>query len=87
MSSYILQCIRRHPSLEDVTLHWKCSVNLIKVFLFGIKDKLNMYMFTLTLLNAHVSVLLSMKLLKSIDLLRMFLYILGEYCSKGVIAC
>ena len=23
-------------------MDWKCSVNLMKVFLFGIKDKLNM---------------------------------------------
>ena len=37
---YTLVCWS-HRSLEDVTLD-SCDVNLVKVFLFGIKDKLNM---------------------------------------------
>ena len=61
-------------------------MNLLKVFLFGIKDKLNMKKVNVNLSECSCKCIV-IKILKFIDLLRTFLYILGEYCSKVVITC
>ena len=61
-------------------------MNLMKVFLFGIKDKLNMKKVNVAFTKCSCKCIV-IKILKSTDLLRMFLYILGEYCSKVVITC
>ena len=67
-----------------MTLDWQCSVNLIKLFLFGIKDKLNMKKVNVEFSDCSCKCVV-IKIFKSIDLLLMFVYILGEYCSKVVI--
>ena len=51
-------------------------MNLIKVFLFGIKDRLNMKKVNVDFGKCSGKCIV-IKLLKSIDLLRMFLYISG----------
>ena len=61
-------------------------MNLMKVFLFGIKDKLNMKKINVNFGKCSGKCIV-IKIFKSIDVLRMFLYILGEYCSKVVITC
>ena len=61
-------------------------MNLMKVFLFGIKDKLNMKKVNVDF-SEYSSKCIVIKLLKSIDLLRTFLYILCEYCSKAAVTC
>ena len=58
----------------------------MKVFLFGIKDKLNMKKVNVFFSKCSGKCIV-IKILTSIDLLRMFSYILGEYCSKVVITC
>ena len=64
---------------------WR-SVNLMKVFLFGIKDRLNMKKVNVFFAECSGKCIV-IKIFMSIDLLSMFLYILGEYCSKVVITC
>ena len=51
-------------------------MNLIKVFLFGIKDKLNMKKVNVDFSECSCKCIV-IKLLESIDLLRTFLYISG----------
>ena len=69
-----------------MTLDWQCSVNLIKLFLFGIKDKLKMKKVKVEFSDCSCKCVV-IKIFKSTDLLLMFLYIRGEYCSKVVITC
>ena len=71
-----------------MTLDRLRCVNLIKVFLFGIKDKLNMKKVNVDFTECSYSgKCIVIKILKSFDHLRMFLYILGKNCNKVVITC
>ena len=57
--------------LNNVTLDWLCSVNLMhlmKVFLFGIKDKLNMKKVNVNFAEYSCKCIV-IKIFKSIDLL------------------
>ena len=57
-----------------MTLAEWCSVKLMKVFLFGIKDRLNMKKVNVFFAECSGKCIV-IKLLTSIDLLRMFSYI------------
>ena len=56
-----------------MTLDRLRCVNLMKVFLFGIKDKLNMKKVNVDFTECSGKCIV-IKILKSFDLLRMFLY-------------